>query len=252
MLLQPTIDKLREMRLLGMAEALIGQLEQPDIRQLSFEDRLGLLVDHEWVHRQDRRLARLLREAKLRDSSACMEDLNYREHRGLDRSLMFNLAVCNWVRDHQSVLITGPTGCGKTYIACALANAACRRGFSARYYRLARLLNEISMARGDGSYPKLVQKLAKTDVLVLDDWGPTSIGAQESRELLEVIDDRVQARATVITSQLPLREWHGAVEDPTAADAILDRLVHGAVRIALTGESMRKERALDATNDAVT
>lgn len=242
MLTQQTLERLNEMRLKGMAEAFASQIEQPDIRELSFEERLGLLVDQEWIYRQDRRLTRLLRQAKLR-IPACIEDIDYHHPRGLDRALLQSLAQCHWIRSHQSILITGPTGCGKTYIACALANAACRRGFKARYYRLARFMADLAMAKGDGTHPKLLQKLAKTHVLILDDWGLAPLTETESRELLEVIDDRVGSRSTIIASQLPIAEWHGTMSDPSAADAILDRLVHGAYKIALRGESMRKVQA---------
>lgn len=242
MLIQQTFDRLHEMRLNGMVDELTAQTRQPDIRQLSFEERLGLLVDAEYIYRQDRRLTRLLREAKLR-IPACMEDIDYRHQRGLDRALLQSLAQCRWVRSHQSILITGPTGCGKTYIICALANAACRQGFRARYYRLARFIAELAMAKGDGTHPKLLRKLARTDVLILDDWGLAPLTETESRELLEVIDDRVESRSTIIASQLPIAEWHGTMADPSAADAILDRLVHGAFKITLRGESMRKIQA---------
>lgn len=242
MLIQQTFDRLHEMRLNGMVDELTAQTRQPDIRQLSFEERLGLLVDAEYIYRQDRRLTRLLREAKLR-IPACMEDIDYRHQRGLDRALLQSLAQCRWVRSHQSILITGPTGCGKTYIICALANAACRQGFRARYYRLAHFIAELAMAKGDGTHPKLLRKLARTDVLILDDWGLAPLTETESRELLEVIDDRVESRSTIIASQLPIAEWHGTMADPSAADAILDRLVHGAFKITLGGESMRKIQA---------
>src|SRR5690554_91788 len=242
MLTQPTLEKLRQMRLIGMAEAFADQLDRPDIHELSFEERLGLLVDHEWTYRQDRRMARLLREAKLR-IPASLEEIDYHHPRGLDRSVMRSLGTCDWVRRHQAILITGPTGSGKTFLACALANAACRQGFSARYYRLPKLMTELAMAKGDGSYPKLLRKLARTEVLILDDWGLATLSESESRELLEVIEDRTQARSTIVASQLPISEWHGTMADPTAADAILDRLVHTAHKIALKGESMRKLQA---------
>jgi DNA replication protein DnaC len=242
MLTQQTLERLNDMRLTGMAEALASQIQQPDIRELSFEERLGLMVDQEWIYRQDRRLTRLLRQAKLR-IPACIEDIDYRHPRGLDRALLQSLAQCQWIRSHQSILIAGPTGCGKTYIACALANAACRQGFKARYYRLARFMADLAMAKGDGTHPKLLQTLAKTNVLVLDDWGLAPLTETESRELLEVIDDRVNCRSTIIASQIPIAEWHGTMSDPSAADAILDRLVHGAYKIALRGDSMRKVQA---------
>lgn len=236
---QLTVDKLRKLRLAGMAEGFLAQLQAPDYASLSFEERFGLLVDQEWTYREGRRLARLLRAAKLR-LPACLEDTDYSQPRGLDRSVMAGLATGQWLRAHQNAIITGPTGVGKTFIACALGNAACRQGFSARYYRLPRLLSDLVLARGDGSYPKLLAQLAKTDLLILDDWGTTPLPAAECRELFEVMDARCQLHSTVVASQLPIEDWHGAMADPTIADAILDRLVHNAHKIFLKGESMRK------------
>lgn len=239
MIVQQTIEKLNDMRLVGMAQAFVAQTRQPDLYSLSFEERFGLLVDQEWTYRQDHRLARRLREAKLR-LPACLEDMDYRAPRGLDRAVMRSLANGEWLRAHQSVLITGPTGVGKTFIACALANAACRQGFTARYYRVPRLVSELSVAKADGSLPRLLGRLARTQLLVLDDWGIAPLSAPEARDLLEVIDDRSQARSTVVASQLPLEHWHGAIGDPTVADAILDRLVHSSHKLVLRGESMRR------------
>lgn len=239
MLTQRTVDRLHQMRLLGMSEAFVAQLQKPDYQELSFEERFGLLVDQEWTHRQNRRLARLLRQARLR-LPACLEDIDHRHPRGLDRALLRSLATGDWLRARQNVLITGPTGVGKTFIACALANAACRQGFTARYYRAPRLLAELGIARGDGSYPRLLNQLARTDLLVLDDWGLAPFTDAQGRDLLEVIDDRAQTRSTIVASQLPVEHWHGLLPDPTVADAVLDRLVHNAHKIALRGESMRK------------
>ncbi|MEW6048852.1 MAG: IS21-like element helper ATPase IstB [Bacillota bacterium] len=220
MLVQPTLEKLRAMHLLGMAEALAHQSQQPDMGRLSFEERLGLLVDEEWTYRQNRRLQRLLKEAKLR-LAAVPEDIDYTASRGLDRPTVQTLLRGEWIRSHQSVLISGPTGVGKTFLACALAHAACRQGFSARYYRLSRLLSELALARADGSYPKRLAQLGRTEVLVLDDWGLAPLNPSEGRELLEVIDDRAQRRATIVASQLPIENWHGVIADPSIADAIL-------------------------------
>jgi len=239
MLTQPTLDKLRRMRLVGMAEAFAAQMRLSDYQGLSFEERFGILVDQEWTYRQDRRLARLLKEAKLR-LSACLEDIDYQTPRGLDRALMASLAGGQWIGHHQNILITGPTGVGKTFIACALAHGAIRLGFSCRYYRLSRLLSELVLARADGSYQKLMTYLAKTEVLVLDEWGTAPLNPVECRELFEVIDDRTQKRSTIVASQLPLEAWHAVFADPTIADAVLDRLVHNAHKINLRGESMRK------------
>jgi len=238
-LMHQTLERLRELRLTGMAEALAEQAAQPDVQQLSFEERLGLLVDHEWLTRRNRRLARLLKEAKLR-LPACLEDIDYHTPRGLDRAIMHRLGTCQWVEAHQNVLITGPTGVGKTFIACALAQAACRRGYRARYFRMSRFLEEIALAKADGSYPSWARRLAQTHVLVLDDWGLTPLTPRAAREVLDILDDRVQLQATIVASQLPLEHWHQTIEDPTLADAILDRLVHSAHRIVLKGESMRK------------
>lgn len=222
-----------------MAEGFLAQLQQPDLQGASFEDRFGLLVDQEWVHRQNRRLARLLKEARLRHP-ACLEDIDYQHPRGLDRSVMRGLASCQWVTSHQNILISGPTGVGKTFIACALANAACRHVYRARYYRLPRLLTDLAASRGDGSYPHLLGSLARAQVLALDDWGITPLTAADCRDLLEIIDDRSQSWPTIIASQLPIDQWHSYITDPTVADAILDRLVHGAHKIEMKGESMRK------------
>ncbi|MDR7462970.1 MAG: IS21-like element helper ATPase IstB [Armatimonadota bacterium] len=239
MLTQKTLDRLHQMRLWGMAEAFAAQLQKPDYQRLSFEERFGLLVDQEWASRQNRRLARLLSQVRLR-LPACLEDVDYRHPRGLDRSLLRSLSTGDWLRARQNVLITGPTGVGKTFIACALANAACRQGFTARYYRVPPLLAELGIARGDGSYPRLLNQLARIDLLVLDDWGLAPFTDTQGRDLLEVLDDRAQARSTIVASQLPPDHWHGLMPDPTVADAILDRLVHNAHNIALKGESVRR------------
>lgn len=239
MLINPTAERLSRMRLHGMAEAFLAQQNSSDYQSLSFEDRFGLLVDQEWSYRQNRRLTQLLKNARLR-IAACMEDIDYHHPRSLDRSTMQSLASCNWITAHQNLLITGPTGIGKTFAACALANAACRHGFTVRYWRLPRLLSDISMARADGSYLKLLRQLAKTELLILDEWGMAPLTAMDCRELLEVIDDRAQIHSTLIVSQLPLENWHAIFADPTIADAVLDRLVHTAFKIQLRGESMRK------------
>lgn len=242
MLKHPTLDKLHALKLAGMAAALADQSAITDIHELSFEERLGLLVDREMTERDNRRMSSRLRRAKLRHA-AILEDLDYRNSRGLDKGLILSLAGCQWVKEHLNVLITGPTGVGKTWLACALAHKACREGYSAQYVRLTRLLRELTIAKGDGQYPKLLTSLAKVDVLILDDWGLTKLSAENRRDLLEVLEDRHGRRSTIATSQLPIEEWHGVIGDATLADAILDRLVHNAYKINLRGESMRKRQA---------
>ena len=242
MLKHPTLDKLHALKLTGMAAALADQSATPDITDLSFEERLGLLVDREMTERDNRRMTSRLRRAKLRHN-AILEDLDYRYSRGLDKGLVQSLASCQWVKEHLNVLITGPTGVGKTWLACALAHKACREGYTAQYVRLTRLLRELTIAKGDGQYSKLLTNLAKVDVLILDDWGLMKLSAENRRDLLEVLEDRHGRRSTIATSQLPIEEWHGVIGDATLADAILDRLVHNAYKINLRGESMRKQQA---------
>ena len=242
MLKHPTLDKLHALKLTGMAAALADQSATPDITDLSFEERLGLLVDREMTERDNRRMTSRLRRAKLRHN-AILEDLDYRYSRGLDKGLVQSLAGCQWVKEHLNVLITGPTGVGKTWLACALAHKACREGYTAQYVRLTRLLRELTIAKGDGQYSKLLTNLAKVDVLILDDWGLMKLSAENRRDLLEVLEDRHGRRSTIATSQLPIEEWHGVIGDATLADAILDRLVPNAYKINLRGESMRKQQA---------
>ena len=240
MLTHPTLEKLQTLKFTGMVKALSEQLQMPEIQQLCFEERLGLLVDREMTERENRRLQTRLRTARLRQS-ACLEDIDYRHPRGLDKSLIASLSSCQWVAEHLNVLITGPTGVGKTWIACALAHKACREGYTAQYLRLPRLLAELPIAKGDGRYPKLLASLAKTGLLVLDDWGLVKLTAEQRRDLLEILEDRHGTRSTLVTSQLPVEHWHQMIGDPTLADAILDRLVHNAYKINLKGESMRKQ-----------
>ena len=247
MLTHPTLDKLQALKLTGMAQALSEQMTLPDITALSFEERLGLLVDREMTERDNRRLTTRLQRAKLRQS-ACIEDLDYRHPRGLDKSVMTRLALCQWVRDRHNVLLTGPTGIGKTWIACALGHHACRQGFTTLYLRLPRFLQELPIAKGDGRYVKLMTTLSKTDLLLLDDFGLATLSHEHRHDLLELIEDRHERRATIVTSQLPVDHWHEAIGDPTLADAILDRLVHNAYKITLKGDSMRKRLATRNTN----
>jgi DNA replication protein DnaC len=242
MLITPTIEKLQALSLGGMARALTEQLERPDYAELSFEERLGLLVDREMQDRENRRLVRRLKAAKLR-SDAVIEDLDLRTPRGLDRATVLSLAESHWVAAHRNVLVTGPTGVGKTFIACALAHSAIRRGHTALYLRLPRLLDELVLARADGRLPRLMAAWARIDVLVLDDLGLQPVAPPRAADLLEVIEDRAGLRSTIVTSQLPVGHWHEALGEPTLADAILDRLVHGAYRLELHGESLRRERA---------
>ena len=242
MLTQQTLQTLRDLRLTGMADAYEAQLRDPDVQALSCDERLGLLADQEWSRRQSRRLAWRLKEAKL-PLNATIEDIDYTVPRGLDRALIRTLAEGRWLHEHLCTLITGPAGAGKTFIASALGNAACRQGCTARYYRLSRLLAHLGLAKADGSYPRLLARLAKTDLLLLDEWGLAPLSIADARELLEVIDDRCTTRSTLIASQLPVDAWHATIPDPSLADALLGRIVHAAHKIALRGESMRKLRA---------
>ena len=243
MLTQPTLEQLNELRLHALAQAWQAQHEDPSTDDLSFDDRLALLVEAEWMDRQNKRLSRLLREAKLRIAGACLEDIEYAKERKLDRALMRQLATGRWIEAHHNVVITGATGVGKTYVACALAQQACRRGHRVLYRRMPRLFDEIALARADGTYAKLLARFARTDVLVLDDWGLAPVQDVERRDLLEIMEDRHGLRATIWTSQLPVAKWHDHLGDPTVADAICDRLLHNAHRIVLQGPSRRKEEA---------
>lgn len=243
MLNQPTADKLRSMGLAAMADAWQRQQAQADVTALAFDERFALLVDAEWVYRENRRLARALREAKLKLSSACLEDVDYSPRREIDKSVIRQLASCRWVAEHHSILITGMTGTGKTYLACALAQQACRKGYRAIYRRASRLFSELALARADGTWGRALGRLARVDVLVLDDWAMAPIKDEERRDLLEVLEDRYGVRSTVVTSQMDPKRWHDHIADPTHADAICDRLLHNAHRIALKGPSRRKEES---------
>ena len=242
MLIHPSIENLKQLRLLSMAKELESQINQPQIASLSFEERLGLMIDRELCDRENRRLQTRLKGSFLKQA-ASVEDIDYRASREIDKKLIFTLATCQWTKMHRNVLIVGATGTGKTYLACALAHKACLEGCTIYYGRLSRLLPELAAARGDGSYNKTMKRLAKTDVLILDDWGITPLTDGHRRDLLELLDDRHDKRSTIITSQLPVKLWHEAVGDKTLADAILDRLVHNAYRVGLKGDSMRKIRS---------
>ncbi|MDO8892072.1 MAG: IS21-like element helper ATPase IstB [Sulfurimicrobium sp.] len=242
MLLHPTFDKLKQLRLAGMARAFEEQQQLSEMGSLSFEERLGLLLDRESTERESKALASRLKRARLRQE-ATPEDIDFKAARGLDRSAIIGLLDSAWLRDHRNVLITGPTGVGKTYLACAIAHKACRNGASALYYRLPRLLPDLAVAKVDGRFRKLLEQLARTDVLILDDWGLAPMTPEARHDLLEILDDRHGRKSTVVTSQLPAEHWHEAINDPTLADAILDRLVHNAYSFKLSGESMRKKRA---------
>jgi DNA replication protein DnaC len=242
MLNQQTIEKLHALRLHGMAEGFRAQSEQAGITELSFEERFALLVDQQWNWRQNRALERRLAKAKFRHR-ASVEDIDFRSPRGLDRSLIRSLTQDSaWVREHYNLFLVGPTGIGKSYLACALAEKACRDGFTALYTRSAQLFRDLALARADGSLRTLLARLARVDVLLVDDWAMAPLADAERRDFLEICEDRYQTRSTVLTSQLPVTKWHEQIGDPTLADSILDRLVHNAHRIELRGESMRKKR----------
>jgi DNA replication protein DnaC len=246
MLNQQTFDQLYLMKLIGMAEGFKEQLEQPSLRDLSFEERFGMLVERQWAWKENKRLKRLLKEAKLK-LQASVEDIDYRTPRAMEKSVILSLASCNWVRNHQNLLISGPTGVGKTFLACAFAQKACREGFRSLYLRSPQFFYQIALARVDGSYGTLMKRLAKTHLIVIDDLGLAPLTDPERRDLLEVIEDRHGSGSTLITSQLPIENWHDHIGDPTIADAILDRLIHNAHRIQLKGGSMRKKQKLDGT-----
>lgn len=239
MLIQQTRAHLHTLRLTGMLQALDEQQARPGTAELGFEERLALLVDREVLYRENRRLERLLKAARLR-IHACAEDIDYRHPRGLEKSRMASLLTLDWIRQSLNLCLTGPTGCGKTWLACAFGNEACRRGFSVRYLRLPRLFDMLRVAHGDGSYSRLMNQLLKTDLLILDDWGIQKVSAAQRSDLMEVIEDRHGRRSTLIASQLPTEYWHEYIGEATVADAILDRLLHGSHRLNLTGESMRK------------
>ena len=242
MLNHQTMEKLAALRLEGMAQALEEQRRQADIGQLDFEERFGLLVERQWLWRENRALAARLHHAQLK-VAACLEDIDYRHPRGLKRAHIDQLRASQWVAKHHNCLITGPTGSGKTYLACALAHQACRDGHRVCYFYAPKLFRELQNAQADGSLVKLLKKLARAALIVIDDFGVAAVAGKQYRDLLEILDDRQALGATLITSQFPVDEWHGVINDATVADAILDRLVHNAYKLELKGESIRKTRA---------
>lgn len=243
MLNEPTVDKLRALRLDTMAHAWLEQQKSADVARLAFDERFALLVDAEWLARENRRLGRLLKDAKLKLAAACVEDIDFPPRRQLDKATVRQLASCRWVHEHQNIVVTGATGTGKTFLACALAQAACRKGFSALYRRSARLFDELTLARAAGTYPRLLSRIARIDVLILDDWGLTPMRPDDRRDLNEILEDRYGSRSTIVTSQLLVNQWHDYLGEPMVADAILDRLLHNAHRLVLKGPSRRKEVA---------
>jgi DNA replication protein DnaC len=240
MLNEQTMSKLYAMKLNGMAEAYEEQRSQSSIAELCFEERLAMLVERQWIWRENRSLATRLAYAKLKEP-ACIEDLDFRSDRGLKRALINQLATCEWLQYHHNCIVTGPTGVGKTFVACALAQKGCRQGYRALYFYATKLFRALELAQADGSLSKLLKKIAKAHLLVVDDWGLAKIKEHQYREFLEILDDRQGSGSTLITSQFPISAWHEAMPDPTVADAILDRLIHNAHRIELKGESMRKK-----------
>ena len=241
MLTHPTLDQLQKLGLHGMAKGFKALAAQPEASGLTHAEWLALLLEQETTARRQKRFETRARAAKLRQS-ASVEDVDYRAARGLDRGLFMKLAGCDWVRARHNLIITGPCGVGKSWLACALGQKACREDFSTAYHRVPRLFSSLALARADGRYARILHQIARTDLLILDDWGPETLTAEQRRDLLEIIDDRHEMRSVVITSQVPVERWYEIIGDPTMADAILDRLVHNAYRIDLKGESLRKKR----------
>jgi DNA replication protein DnaC len=247
MLIEQTLDKLNAMKLSALAEAVQQQLRAGDAATLSFEERLGLVVDIEWTAREQRKLTRRLQAAKLRYPAAALEAIDFSHPRRLQRQQVLSLGSCRWIADHHNLLITGPTGIGKSFLACAFVERACRRGFTARYIRLPRLLHELAVGRGDGSYGRLLGRLARLDLLAIDDWLLAPLRDAERRDLGEVIEDRAERGSTLIASQLPVPDWHAVIGDPNQADALCDRLLHDTHRLELTGPSLRRTKAAPTT-----
>lgn len=245
MLSSPTMEQLHALKLTAMAAAWTAQQQDAAIQALGFDERLGLLVEAEWDARENTRFTRHLQAAKLKLRQACLEAIDYPAHRHLDKALVRQLATGRWIAEHQQVLITGTTGTGKTFLACALAHQACRQGYRALYWRVSRLFHAVALARADGTYTRLLAQLARVDVLLLDDFGLTPLQEVDRRDLLEILEDRYGIRSTIVTSQVPPAHWHELIGDPTLADAICDRLLHNAHRLVVKGPSRRKEDKLD-------
>jgi DNA replication protein DnaC len=239
MLIHQTMEKLAQMKLQGFLDGLREQLESPRYGDLSFEERLGLIVDREYLLRENRRLTRRLQETRLKNKAE-LEDVDFQARRGLEKNFLLELAGCTWIAQHHNLIITGPTGVGKSFLTCALAHRACKEGWRIIYYRFSDFLRELAMSLADGSYPKLAAKIAKRDLLVVDDWLRDPVGAEPARQLLDLLDDRFRNKSTLLTSQVPIAAWHERFKDPTLADALLDRIVHDAHRLELKGDSMRK------------
>ena len=244
MLTHPTLDLLSQLGLHGMVKGFQDLSVQPEARGLEHADWLALLLEREISLRRQRRFEARARTAKLRHE-ATIEDVDFRSPRGLDRGLFLRLSTCDWIRARQGLLLTGPTGVGKSWLACALGHKACREDFSVAYHRAPRLFATLALARGDGRYSKMISALAKVDLLILDDWGPTVLDDDQRRDLLEIVEDRYERHSTIITSQVPVDRWYEIIGNPTIADAVLDRLVHNAHRIELTGDSLRRRRPVE-------
>src|ERR1700720_731891 len=250
MLTPPTLEQLKALNLDGMADAFVELQNQAQAAELSHAEWLALLLDREAANRNTRRFQIRLRSAKLRHSQAAIEDVDYRTPRRLDKALFQQLATSRWVADHRNLLVTGPCGVGKSWLSCALAQKACRDGYSVHYARVPRLFADLDLAHGDGRFARLFRMLVKVDLLVLDDWGPDRLSAGQRRDLMEIVEDRHGRGSTLITSQLPVTSWHDVIGEPTLGDAILDRIVHNAYRLELDGPSMRKIKASEATEPA--